>query len=194
MKAIVEAGHKVGAIVGFDLAHGAGNLKLHLHDWNVDFAAWCSYKYLNGGPGCVAGAFVHEQHHKNTDMPLFAGWWGHDKATRFKMDREFVPIQSVERWQLSNAPILSMAAYKASLDMFDEVGMDKLNEKIREFEKQSGLDIYGLGARRDKWEATLEKFTELIVNECSGVVENQGRFLRYDTLAKKIKENLEIKK
>lgn len=131
MKAIVEAGHKVGAVVGFDLAHGAGNLKLQLHDWNVDFAAWCSYKYLNGGPGCVAGAFVHEKHHKNTDLPLFAGWWGHDKGTRFKMDREFVPIQTVERWQLSNAPILSMAAYKASLDMFDEVGMDKLNEKSK---------------------------------------------------------------
>lgn len=131
MKAIVEAGHKVGAIVGFDLAHGAGNLKLQLHDWNVDFAAWCSYKYLNAGPGSVAGAFVHEQHHKNTDMPLFAGWWGHDKETRFKMDRVFKPIETVERWQLSNAPILSMAAYKASLDMFDEVGMDKLNEKSR---------------------------------------------------------------
>lgn len=131
MKSIVEAGHKVGAIVGFDLAHGAGNLKLQLHDWNVDFAAWCSYKYLNAGPGSVAGAFVHEQHHKNTDMPLFAGWWGHDKETRFKMDRVFKPIETVERWQLSNAPILSMAAYKASLDMFDEVGMDKLNEKSR---------------------------------------------------------------
>jgi len=131
MNAITEAGHKAGAVVGFDLAHGAGNLKLQLHDWDVDFAAWCSYKYLNGGPGCVAGAFVHERHHKNTDMPLFAGWWGHDKTTRFKMDREFVPIQSVERWQLSNAPILSMAAYKASLDMFDEVGMDKLNEKSK---------------------------------------------------------------
>lgn len=129
MKAIVEAGHKAGAIVGFDLAHGAGNLKLHLHDWNVDFAVWCSYKYLNGGPGCVAGAFVHEQHHKNTDIPLFAGWWGHNKATRFKMDKEFVPIQTVERWQLSNAPILSMAAYKASLDIFDEVGMEALNKK-----------------------------------------------------------------
>jgi kynureninase len=129
MKAIVEAGHKAGAIVGFDLAHGAGNLKLQLHDWNVDFAAWCSYKYLNGGPGCVAGAFVHEKHHNNTELPLFAGWWGHDKETRFKMDREFVPIKSVERWQLSNAPILSMAAYKASLDIFDVVGMDKLIEK-----------------------------------------------------------------
>ena len=131
MKAIVEDGHKAGAIVGFDLAHGAGNLKLQLHDWNVDFAAWCSYKYLNAGPGSVAGAFVHEHHHKNTDMPLFAGWWGHDKETRFKMDRVFKPIETVERWQLSNAPILSMAAYKASLDMFDEVGMDKLNEKSR---------------------------------------------------------------
>jgi kynureninase len=131
MKAIVEAGHKVGAIVGFDLAHAAGNLKLELHNWNVDFAAWCSYKYLNAGPGSVAGAFVHERHHKNTDMPLFAGWWGHDKETRFKMDKEFKPIETVERWQMSNAPILSMAAYKASLDMFDEVGMEKLNEKSK---------------------------------------------------------------
>jgi kynureninase len=131
MKAIVEAGHKAGAIVGFDLAHAAGNLKLELHNWNVDFAAWCSYKYLNAGPGSVAGAFVHERHHKNTDMPLFAGWWGHDKETRFKMDKEFKPIESVERWQMSNAPILSMAAYKASLDIFDEVGMEKLNEKSK---------------------------------------------------------------
>ena len=132
MKAIVEAGHKAGAIVGFDLAHAAGNLKLELHNWNVDFAAWCSYKYLNAGPGSVAGAFVHERHHKSTDMPMFAGWWGHDKETRFKMDKEFKPIETVERWQMSNAPILSMAAYKSSLDMFDEVGMDKLNEKSKE--------------------------------------------------------------
>lgn len=131
MKAITEAGHKAGAIVGFDLAHAAGNLKLELHNWGVDFAAWCSYKYLNAGPGSVAGAFVHEKHHTNTDLPLFAGWWGHDKTERFKMDREFNPIKSVERWQLSNAPILSMAAYKASLDIFDEVGMDALNEKSK---------------------------------------------------------------
>ncbi len=131
MKAITEAGHKAGAIVGFDLAHAAGNLELSLHDWNVDFAAWCSYKYLNAGPGSVAGAFVHEKHHNNTEMPLFAGWWGHDKVERFKMDKEFRPIKSVERWQLSNAPILSMAAYKASLDIFDEVGMAKLNEKSK---------------------------------------------------------------
>ncbi len=132
MKAITEAGHKAGAIVGFDLAHGAGNLELALHDWNIDFAAWCSYKYLNAGPGSVAGAFVHERHHKNTELPLFAGWWGHDKDTRFKMDKVFKPIESVERWQLSNAPILSMAAYKASLDIFDEVGMKALTKKSRE--------------------------------------------------------------
>ena len=132
MKGITDAGHKVGAIVGFDLAHAAGNLQLELHNWKVDFAAWCSYKYMNAGPGSVAGAFVHEKHHANTELPLFAGWWGHDKTERFKMDREFNPIKSVERWQLSNAPILSMAAYKASLDMFDEVGMAALNKKSKE--------------------------------------------------------------
>jgi kynureninase len=131
MKAITEAGHKAGAIVGWDLAHGAGNLKLNLHDWNVDFAAWCSYKYLNSGPGSVAGAFVHEKHLTNTDLPLFAGWWGHDKQTRFLMDKTFIPMQTAERWQLSNAPIFSMAACRASLDIFDEVGMDALVEKSK---------------------------------------------------------------
>ncbi|MDP1800656.1 MAG: kynureninase [Bacteroidota bacterium] len=131
MKAITEAGHKAGAIVGFDLAHAAGNLKLELHNWGVDFAAWCSYKYLNSGPGAVAGAFVHEKHLKNTDLPQFAGWWGHEKETRFLMDKTFVPMQTAERWQMSNAPVLSMAACRASLDIFDEVGMDKLNEKSK---------------------------------------------------------------
>jgi len=126
MKAITEAGHKVGAIVGFDLAHAAGNLQLELHNWNVDFAAWCSYKYLNAGPGSVAGAFVHEKHHKSTNLPMFAGWWGHNKQTRFLMHKTFEPIESAERWQLSNAPVLSMAACQASLDIFAEVGMKKL--------------------------------------------------------------------
>ena len=131
MKRITEAGHKAGAIVGFDLAHGAGNIKLDLHNWNVDFAAWCSYKYLNSGPGSVAGAFVHQNHLKNTDLPIFAGWWGHDKKTRFLMDSTFVPMQTAERWQLSNAPVFSMAACRASLDIFEEVGMDALIEKSR---------------------------------------------------------------
>jgi kynureninase len=131
MKAITEMGHKAGALVGFDLAHGAGNIKLQLHDWGVDFAAWCSYKYLNSGPGSVAGAFVHEKHLSNIDLPLFAGWWGHDKKTRFLMDSTFVPMHTAERWQLSNAPVFSMAACRASLDIFDEVGMDALVEKSR---------------------------------------------------------------
>ncbi|MBX3165709.1 MAG: kynureninase [Bacteroidetes bacterium] len=132
MKAITEAGHKAGAIVGFDLAHGAGNINLELHNWNVDFAAWCSYKYLNAGPGSVAGAFVHQKHLSNTDLPMFAGWWGHDKQTRFLMGSTFVPMKTAERWQLSNAPIFSMAACRASLDIFDEVGMNALIEKSKQ--------------------------------------------------------------
>lgn len=131
MKAITAAGHKAGAIVGFDLAHAAGNIKLELHKWDVDFAAWCSYKYLNSGPGSVAGAFVHEKHLSATDLPLFAGWWGHDKKTRFLMDSTFIPMPTAERWQLSNAPVFSMAACRASIDIFDEVGMDTLVEKSK---------------------------------------------------------------
>jgi len=129
MKAITEAGHKAGAIVGFDLAHAAGNLELHLHDWNVDFAVWCSYKYLNAGPGAVAGAFIHERHAESFDLPRFAGWWGHDKATRFLMGPEFHPMRGAEGWQISNPPILQMAALRASLEIFDEAGMYALREK-----------------------------------------------------------------
>jgi kynureninase len=129
MAGIVQAGHQAGAVVGFDLAHGAGNIALKLHDWQVDFAVWCSYKYLNGGPGGVAGAFVHERHLANNDLPQFAGWWGHDKNTRFLMDKTFVPMETAERWQISNAPVLSMAACRASLDIFAEVGMSALVQK-----------------------------------------------------------------
>ena len=128
-EAITKAGHEAGAIVGFDLAHAAGNVALHLHDWNADFAAWCSYKYLNSGPGGIAGIFVHERHHENADLPRFAGWWGHDKETRFLMDDEFIPIKSAESWQLSNPPIFQLAALRASLDIFEEAGMKNLCEK-----------------------------------------------------------------
>ena len=131
MAAITEAGHRKGCVVGFDLAHAAGNLELHLHDWDVDFAAWCSYKYLNGGPGAVGGAFVHERHAKSFDLPRFAGWWGHDKETRFLMGPEFRPIAGAEGWQVSNPAILQMAAMRASLDIFEEAGMSALIEKSR---------------------------------------------------------------
>ncbi|KQB38235.1 Kynureninase [Flavobacterium daejeonense] len=129
MKAITAAGHQVGAYVGWDLAHAAGNVKLELHDWNVDFAAWCSYKYMNAGPGNASGCFVHEKHHHNADLPRFAGWWGHNKERRFKMEPNFDPVHGADGWQISNLPVLSLAPYLASVEMFDEVGMDALIEK-----------------------------------------------------------------
>lgn len=129
MQGITVAAHEAGALAGFDLAHAAGNIALRLHDWQVDFACWCSYKYLNSGPGGVAGAFVHEKHITDTSMPRFAGWWGYRKDTRFKMEKGFDPIPTAEGWQLSNAPVLSMAAHKASLDIFEEAGWEKLEAK-----------------------------------------------------------------
>ncbi len=129
MESITKAGHAVGAKVGFDLAHAAGNINLKLHDWGVDFAAWCGYKYLNSSPGGVSGLFVHERHAHNADLPRFAGWWGHDKSTRFLMEPGFHPMPGAEGWQLSNAPILGMAAHLASLEIFDEAGMDRIGAK-----------------------------------------------------------------
>jgi kynureninase len=129
MKAITEAGHKIGAMVGFDLAHAAGNVKLELHDWNIDFAAWCSYNYMNSGPGNASGCFVHEKHHANKDLSRFGGWWGHNKQRRFIMEPEYNPIVGADGWQISNLPILSLAPYLASVEMFNEVGMEKLIRK-----------------------------------------------------------------
>jgi kynureninase len=128
MKAITAAAHEVGALAGFDLAHAAGNLYMQLHEWNVDFACWCSYKYLNSGPGSVAGAFVH-QRHLGTDLPRFAGWWGHDKKQRFKMDRVFKPMPTAEAWQVSNAPVFSMAVHRVALEQFDRAGIAELRKK-----------------------------------------------------------------
>ena len=129
LKAIAEAAHKAGAYAGFDLAHAAGNVLLQLHDWNADFAVWCSYKYLNSGPGGPSGAFVHERHGKNAELPRFAGWWGHDDSERFLMRKGFKPMKGAAGWQLSNAQIFSFAVHKASLDIFHQAGMAALRAK-----------------------------------------------------------------
>jgi len=131
MPRITELGHAKGCKVGFDCAHGAGNVPLDLHNSGADFAVWCSYKYINSGPGSLGGCFVHERHAHDKDLPRFAGWWGHNKNTRFGMRDDFDPIPGVESWQLSNPPILSMAAIKASLEVFMDAGMDNLFAKSK---------------------------------------------------------------
>ena len=131
MKDITAATQETGAYCGFDLAHGVGNIELQLHDWNVDFACWCSYKYLNSGPGAVAGAFIHHRHVTNKSLTRLEGWWGTNKDNRFKMEKEFDPIPTAEGWQLSNSPILNMAAHKASLDIFAEAGFNNIVAKMQ---------------------------------------------------------------
>ncbi len=129
--AITTAGHEAGAIVGFDLAHAVGNVALNLHKDNVDFAVWCSYKYLNAGPGAIAGAFVHERHGRNFQLPRFSGWWGHNEKERFQMKKGFVPMEGVDGWQLSNFPILQGAAHLASMEIFDQAGIKNLVAKSK---------------------------------------------------------------
>ncbi len=129
METITRAGQKAGAKVGWDLAHAAGNIELKLHEWNVDFAAWCSYKYMNSGPGNASGCFINEKYHGLKEIPRFEGWWGHSKDRRFLMEPEFQPEPGAHAWQISNAPILALAPYLASLDMFEKVGMPSLIEK-----------------------------------------------------------------
>ncbi len=129
MQAITKAGHAAGANVGFDCAHAAGNLNLKLHDWDVDFAVWCTYKYLNSGPGGTSGVFVHERHGNNPNLVRFAGWWGHDEKERFQMKKGFKPMEGAAGWQLSNAQIFPMAIHKASLELFDQAGIENLRAK-----------------------------------------------------------------
>lgn len=152
MADIVEAGHAVGAKVGFDLAHAVGNVELSLHDWHVDFAAWCTYKYLNSGPGGVAGAFVHQRHVADQTLPKFLGWWGTEASSRFEMATEFVPIPTVESWQLSNAPILPLASLRASLDIISAAG--------------------GVAALRRKSELQIEFFDRILSETLGDRVQN----------------------
>lgn len=129
MAQITKLGHKKGCVVAFDLAHAVGNIPLQLHDWGPDFAVWCSYKYLNGGPGCVGGCFVHARHAHANETPRFAGWWGHEEKVRFQMGPEFHAMAGAEGWQLSNPPILALAPLRASMEIFSEVGMGRLRAK-----------------------------------------------------------------
>lgn len=181
MKSITKAGHIAGAMVGFDLAHAIGNIKLNLHNWDVDFAAWCSYKYLNSGPGSVGGAFVHQQHHRE-NLPRFAGWWGHDKTNRFKMEKTFFPIPTAEGWQVSNVPVLSMAAHKAALEVFENAGMNALTTKSSKLTNYLAFVIGEINKRINDKKQYLEIITPLnssITNGCqlSIVAHGNGKAL-----------------
>ena len=149
MGAMTQSTHAVGALCGLDLAHGVGNVSLELHDWGTDFACWCSYKYLNSGPGSVAGIFVHEKHANKPELPRFAGWWGYEEETRFMMASGFKPMSGAPGWQLSNAPVLTMAACKASMDIFDEVGMESLVAKSREMTNYMEFVLNDISSRYD---------------------------------------------
>ena len=185
MKAITEAGHKIGAMVGFDLAHAAGNIKLELHDWNIDFAAWCSYKYMNSGPGNASGCFVHEKHHANKDLSRFGGWWGHNKERRFIMELEYNPIVGADGWQISNLPILSLAPYLASVEMFDEVGMEKLIRKRNQLTAYLEFILHEIDNEIDgtEFEIITPKNQEERACQLSVFLHGQGRSL-FDYLMK----------
>ncbi len=185
MNAITEAGHKVGAMVGFDLAHAAGNIALKLHDWNVDFAAWCSYKYMNSGPGNASGCFIHEKHHTNKELSRFGGWWGHNKERRFKMEPQYDPIVGANGWQVSNLPILSLAPYLASIEMFAEVGMEKLIKKRNQLTAYLEFILYEIGKELEdsNFEIITPNNQEQRACQLSVFLHGQGRSL-FDYLMK----------
>ncbi|RNI28634.1 kynureninase [Rufibacter latericius] len=181
MAAITREAHAVGANCGFDLAHAAGNVTLQLHGWNVDFAVWCTYKYMNSGPGGTSGVFVHERHARNPDLPRFAGWWGHDQSVRFQMKKGFIPMPGAEGWQVSNSQILPMAVYKASLELFDQAGMANLRAKSEQLTAYLEFLINGLQQPKEALEVITP--TEPSARGCqlSLLVHQNGRQL-FETL------------
>jgi kynureninase len=174
MKSITEAAHKVGAIAGFDLAHAAGNLHLQLHEWDIDFAVWCSYKYLNSGPGGTSGVFVHERHGKNPGLIRFAGWWGHDEKSRFQMKKGFIPMEGAAGWQLSNAQIFPMAIHKASLEIFKAAGIENLRSKS---EKLTAYLAFILDEFKEYLTVITPKEAENRGCQLSIIVKNDGKKL-----------------
>ncbi|QHL88422.1 kynureninase [Nibribacter ruber] len=181
MAAITKAAHAVGALCGFDLAHAAGNVPLQLHDWDVDFAVWCTYKYMNSGPGGTSGAFVHERHANNPDLPRFAGWWGHDQQERFQMKKGFIPMAGAEGWQLSNAQILPLAVHKASLALFEEAGMENLRAKSERLTAYLEFLIKELNQPKELLEIITPSGPEARGCQISLLVNQNGRQL-FDTL------------
>lgn len=182
LEAITRVGHEAGVPVGFDLAHAAGNLPLRLHDWNVDFAVWCSYKYLNSSPGGVAGVFVHERHGHDPSLPRFAGWWGHNQEERFQMKKGFKPMPGAAGWQLSNSAILPMAVHRASLEIFDEAGMDNLRRKSLQLTGYLEFLIQDLRLGRDTLEIITPTDPEQRGCQLSLLVHRGGRKL-FDQLS-----------
>jgi len=177
IETITKKAHEAGALAGFDLAHAYGNVPLHLHDDEVDFAVWCSYKYLNSGPGSVAGIFVHEKHGDNPNLPRFAGWWGHDEQQRFQMKNGFIPMPGADGWQLSNVNVLSSAAHLASLEIFSEVGMAVLREKSLQLTGYLEYLLNELNANAEKIKIITPPNPNQRGSQISLLVENRGKEL-----------------
>ncbi|WP_181305060.1 kynureninase [Rufibacter sp. XAAS-G3-1] len=181
MAAITQAAHAVGATCGFDLAHAAGNVTLQLHDWDVDFAVWCTYKYMNSGPGGTSGVFVHERHAQNPELPRLAGWWGHDQSVRFQMKKGFIPMAGAEGWQLSNSQILPMAVHKASLELFDQAGMENLRAKSEQLTGYLEFLLKGLRQPKEALEVITPEEPSARGCQLSLLVHQNGRQL-FETL------------
>lgn len=180
LQTIAETAHKIGAKVGFDLAHAAGNVPVQLHDWNADFAVWCGYKYLNSGPGGISGAFIHEKHHNNNTLPRFAGWWGHDESQRFKMEKGFIPMSGAAGWQLSTVQVIPSAMHRASLELIKKAGgISVLREKSKQL---TAFLAFVLAESKQNFEIITPSVSEARGAQLSILTDKNGKKL-FDELA-----------